>query len=67
MDGPRGSADAGHARPLLLELFRRRTQNGFQMAFCDGSVQMMNYTIDPETHRRLGNRHDGLAIDGKKF
>ncbi len=41
--------------------------NGFQMAFCDGSVQIMSYTIDPETHRRLCNRKDGMAIDGKKF
>ena len=37
------------------------------MAFCDGSVQMMNYTIDPEIHRRLCNRKDGQPIDGKKY
>ncbi|MCD4728662.1 MAG: DUF1559 domain-containing protein [Pirellulales bacterium] len=41
--------------------------NGFHMSLCDGSVRMVNYTIDPETHRRLGNREDGMTIDGKKF
>ena len=41
--------------------------NGFHMALCDGSVHMINYTIDQETHRCLGNRHDGMTIDGKKF
>ena len=37
------------------------------MAFCDGSVRWINYSIDPLTYRRLGNRRDGEAIDGTKF
>ena len=40
---------------------------GFQMALCDGSVRMMSYSIDFETHRRLANRKDGMVIDAKKF
>ena len=41
--------------------------NSFHMAFCDGSVQMMNYAIDLEVHRCLGNRKDGMTIDAKAY
>jgi prepilin-type N-terminal cleavage/methylation domain-containing protein/prepilin-type processing-associated H-X9-DG protein len=39
--------------------------NGFGMAFCDGSVTFLGYSIDLEIHRRLGDRKDGLPIDPK--
>jgi type II secretory pathway pseudopilin PulG len=37
------------------------------MAFCDGAVRAVNYTIDAETHRRLGNRKDGKMVDGTQL
>jgi prepilin-type processing-associated H-X9-DG protein len=32
-------------------------------AFCDGSVHGITFLIDPEVHRRFGNRLDRLVID----
>jgi prepilin-type N-terminal cleavage/methylation domain-containing protein/prepilin-type processing-associated H-X9-DG protein len=40
---------------------------GFNMAFCDGSVQTMNFTIDLKIHGYLCNRHDETPIDPKNL
>lgn len=36
---------------------------GFHMAMCDGSVQVVNYDIDPAIHKSLGNRGDGTVAN----
>jgi prepilin-type N-terminal cleavage/methylation domain-containing protein/prepilin-type processing-associated H-X9-DG protein len=41
--------------------------NGCNMAFCDGAVQTMSYSIDLRTHGCLCNRHDGQPVDAKNL
>jgi prepilin-type processing-associated H-X9-DG protein len=36
---------------------------GLNMSFCDGSVRMISYQIDPKVHGWLGNRRDENVID----
>jgi prepilin-type processing-associated H-X9-DG protein len=53
-DGPEeGNRRFGSAHP-----------GGCYFAFADGSVVMISYQIDPEIHRRLGNRRDrGVVLE----
>jgi prepilin-type N-terminal cleavage/methylation domain-containing protein/prepilin-type processing-associated H-X9-DG protein len=48
-------------------IFGSAHPNGFQMAMCDGSVQLMSYSLDKLTYSRLLHRSDGQLIDGKVF
>ena len=36
---------------------------GFHMALCDGSVRLIDYSINPTVHGHLGNRRDGVAVN----
>jgi prepilin-type N-terminal cleavage/methylation domain-containing protein len=36
---------------------------GCNFVFADGAVHKIIYDVEPETHRRLGNRHDRLLVD----
>jgi prepilin-type N-terminal cleavage/methylation domain-containing protein/prepilin-type processing-associated H-X9-DG protein len=36
--------------------------SGFHAVFCDGHVDQIEYGIEPELHKRMSNRNDGLPI-----
>jgi prepilin-type N-terminal cleavage/methylation domain-containing protein/prepilin-type processing-associated H-X9-DG protein len=55
-DHPGPSNDSGEL------IFGSAHSSGFNMAFCDGSVRMMPFDVDPEVHRTYGHRFDGVAV-----
>ncbi len=55
---------SGYGNDLI---FGSAHATGCNMAMCDGSVQSISYSIEAKTHRYLGSRADGMAIDAKKL
>ena len=41
--------------------------DGFGMAFCDGSVRTISYSIDPLIHAQLGTIADGLPAGNNRY
>ena len=48
------------------EIFGSVHTSGMNMAYCDGHVETVDYSIDPFLHRSLGNRLDG-SIAGEQW
>jgi prepilin-type N-terminal cleavage/methylation domain-containing protein len=65
--GPPVQDLAGYSYQFGIEIFGAAHRKGCFFAFCDGSVQFIDYNIDKEIHRRLSNRRDGLTVTDKAF
>jgi prepilin-type N-terminal cleavage/methylation domain-containing protein/prepilin-type processing-associated H-X9-DG protein len=50
--------DPGYGGELI---FGAAHSAGFNIAFCDGSVTLVTFDIDPEIHRARGHRADGVV------
>ncbi len=77
--GPNGS---GHLPPapddfgpletfanIIPQIYRFGSSHpaGAQFVFCDGSVTLIHFAVDPEVFRRASSRNDDLPLDPAKF
>ncbi len=52
---------------ILADIFGSPHSVVCNFAFCDGSVRSISYSIDPQLHRDLGNRSDGVVIRSDQY
>lgn len=52
---------------FLTYRFGSAHAEGFNMAFCDGSVHIILYDINPAVHAMLSNRMDGKTVDSTMY
>ena len=57
----------GNSGNDVLYSFGSAHPGTFNIAFCDGSVHSISYSIDPTIHAYLCGRKDGKVIDASKF
>ena len=55
------------ANEIKERCFGSTHSEGCHFVLCDGSVHLIDYGIDPEVHRRLGNRNDGYVVSGNRW
>lgn len=53
----------GYSATYEQSAFASAHIGAYNMAFCDGSVRLIGYTINGTVHARLANRKDGHVID----
>jgi prepilin-type N-terminal cleavage/methylation domain-containing protein/prepilin-type processing-associated H-X9-DG protein len=58
---------AGNVSVVTEATFGSAHPNSLNMAFCDGSVRTISYSIDLQVHSYLGSRKDGKVVDGAKY
>ena len=65
--GKPGSPPLTDGSAVAPDRFGSAHPTGCNMVLCDGSVRSINFTIEPEVHRRLSNRRDGLPVDDSQW